>query len=238
MQGYDSVALKSDIELGGTDQKFNLLVGRELQRNYGQEPQCILTMPLLEGLDGVEKMSKSKGNYIGITDAPQEMFGKLMSISDDDDVALLRAAVVPPDGRDRGAEAANARRAAIRATPKSCSRRKSSRGSIRRPRPMRRWPEFEARFKDGRHAGRHARSHVATRPAPACRSRSSRSRQASSNRRPRRCVSSRSAGCKRRRRRSSGDKGLVIPAGKDRRRAGRQAQIRARVWRTMPVENP
>jgi tyrosyl-tRNA synthetase len=83
MQGYDSVALKSDIELGGTDQKFNLLVGRELQKNYGQEPQCILTMPLLVGLDGVEKMSKSKGNYIGITDPPQEMFGKLMSISDD-----------------------------------------------------------------------------------------------------------------------------------------------------------
>jgi tyrosyl-tRNA synthetase len=82
MQGYDSVALESDIELGGTDQKFNLLVGRELQREYGQEPQCILTMPLLEGLDGVEKMSKSKNNYVGITEAPGEMFGKLMSISD------------------------------------------------------------------------------------------------------------------------------------------------------------
>jgi tyrosyl-tRNA synthetase len=83
MQGYDSVALQSDIELGGTDQKFNLLVGRELQRHYGQEPQCILTMPLLEGLDGVEKMSKSKNNYIGITEAPFEMFGKVMSISDE-----------------------------------------------------------------------------------------------------------------------------------------------------------
>ena len=82
MQGYDSVALKADIELGGTDQRFNLLVGRELQRHFGQEPQCILTMPLLEGTDGVEKMSKSKGNYIGITDAPNDMFGKLMSISD------------------------------------------------------------------------------------------------------------------------------------------------------------
>ncbi|MEO8935237.1 MAG: tyrosine--tRNA ligase [Burkholderiaceae bacterium] len=82
MQGYDSVALKSDLELGGTDQKFNLLVGRELQRDYGQEPQCILTMPLLEGLDGVEKMSKSKGNYIALTDRPNDMFGKLMSISD------------------------------------------------------------------------------------------------------------------------------------------------------------
>jgi tyrosyl-tRNA synthetase len=83
MQGYDSVALKSDLELGGTDQKFNLLVGRELQRDYGQEPQCVLTMPLLEGLDGVEKMSKSKNNYVAITDRPNEMFGKLMSISDD-----------------------------------------------------------------------------------------------------------------------------------------------------------
>jgi tyrosyl-tRNA synthetase len=83
MQGYDSVALSADLELGGTDQKFNLLVGRELQRHYGQEPQCILTMPLLEGLDGVEKMSKSKSNYVGITEAPFEMFGKVMSISDE-----------------------------------------------------------------------------------------------------------------------------------------------------------
>jgi len=83
MQGYDSVALKSDVELGGTDQKFNLLVGRELQKEYGQEPQCVLTMPLLVGLDGVEKMSKSKHNYIGISEAPGDMFGKLMSISDD-----------------------------------------------------------------------------------------------------------------------------------------------------------
>jgi tyrosyl-tRNA synthetase len=82
MQGYDSVALKSDLELGGTDQKFNLLVGRELQKSYGQEQQCILTMPLLEGLDGVEKMSKSKGNYIGITEPGNTMFAKLMSISD------------------------------------------------------------------------------------------------------------------------------------------------------------
>jgi tyrosyl-tRNA synthetase len=104
MQGYDSVALRSDIELGGTDQKFNLLVGRELQRHYGQEPQCILTMPLLEGLDGVEKMSKSKNNYIGITERPAEMFGKVMSVSDalmwrwfdllsmrgNDDIAQLR----------------------------------------------------------------------------------------------------------------------------------------------------
>ncbi len=83
VQGYDSVALRADVELGGTDQKFNLLVGRELQRDAGQDPQCILTMPLLEGLDGVNKMSKSLNNYVGIEDAPAEMFGKLMSISDD-----------------------------------------------------------------------------------------------------------------------------------------------------------
>ena len=82
VQGYDSVAIKADIELGGTDQKFNLLMGRELQKHYGQPPQCVLTMPLLEGLDGINKMSKSLGNYIGVTDPPQDMFGKLMSISD------------------------------------------------------------------------------------------------------------------------------------------------------------
>jgi tyrosyl-tRNA synthetase len=83
VQGYDSVALKADLELGGTDQKFNLLMGRELQRHYGQPAQCVLTMPLLEGLDGVNKMSKSLGNYIGVTDTPTDMFGKIMSVSDD-----------------------------------------------------------------------------------------------------------------------------------------------------------
>ncbi|MFZ2652746.1 MAG: tyrosine--tRNA ligase [Burkholderiaceae bacterium] len=107
MQGYDSVALKSDLELGGTDQKFNLLVGRALQAEFGQEPQCILTMPLLEGLDGVEKMSKSKGNCIGITEPADQMFAKLLSISDEmmwryftllssraeEDIARLRAEV-------------------------------------------------------------------------------------------------------------------------------------------------
>jgi tyrosyl-tRNA synthetase len=107
MQGYDSVALKSDLELGGTDQKFNLLMGRHLQSEYGQEPQCILTMPLLEGLDGVEKMSKSKGNYVGITEPANTMFAKLMSISDElmwkyftllsfrpeDEIAALKAEV-------------------------------------------------------------------------------------------------------------------------------------------------
>src|SRR5579862_6112033 len=82
-QGYDSVALEADVELGGTDQKFNLLMGRELQRHYGQPPQIVLTTPLLEGTDGVQKMSKSYGNYIGITEAPKEMFGKVMSISDE-----------------------------------------------------------------------------------------------------------------------------------------------------------
>ncbi|HET8728826.1 MAG TPA: tyrosine--tRNA ligase [Alphaproteobacteria bacterium] len=83
VQGYDSVALRADLELGGTDQKFNLLVGRELQKDYGQTPQCILTMPLLEGLDGINKMSKSLGNYVGINEAPDQIFGKLMSVSDE-----------------------------------------------------------------------------------------------------------------------------------------------------------
>ncbi len=112
VQGYDSVALKADVELGGTDQKFNLLVGRQLQQDYGQAPQIVMTTPLLEGLDGVQKMSKSLGNYIGITEAPGEMFGKIMSISDDlmwryfevlsfrslDDIASLRKSV--EDGRN------------------------------------------------------------------------------------------------------------------------------------------
>ena len=107
VQGYDSVALKADVELGGTDQKFNLLVGRQLQQDFGQPPQIVMTTPLLEGLDGVQKMSKSLGNYIGITESPGEMFGKLMSISDDlmwryfevlsfrslDDIAGLKKAV-------------------------------------------------------------------------------------------------------------------------------------------------
>ena len=83
VQGYDSVVMKTDVELGGTDQKFNLLVGRQLQQHYGQQPQVIITLPLLEGLDGIQKMSKSLDNYVGITEPPDEMFGKLMSISDD-----------------------------------------------------------------------------------------------------------------------------------------------------------
>ncbi|MBK6553583.1 MAG: tyrosine--tRNA ligase [Rhodocyclaceae bacterium] len=111
-QGYDSVAMKADVELGGTDQKFNLLVGRELQKHYGQASQCVLMMPLLEGLDGVNKMSKSLGNYVGIAEPPKEIFGKLMSISDDlmwryydllsfrgnDEIARLRQEV--SDGRN------------------------------------------------------------------------------------------------------------------------------------------
>ena len=112
VQGYDSVALKADVELGGTDQKFNLLVGRQLQQDYGQEPQIVMTTPLLEGLDGVQKMSKSLDNYVGITEPPGEMFGKIMSISDDlmwryfevlsfrslDDITALRKAVA--EGRN------------------------------------------------------------------------------------------------------------------------------------------
>jgi tyrosyl-tRNA synthetase len=83
VQGYDSVVMRADVELGGTDQKFNLLVGRQLQQHFGQAPQVVITVPILEGLDGVQKMSKSLGNYIGINDPPEEMFGKLMSVSDD-----------------------------------------------------------------------------------------------------------------------------------------------------------
>ena len=147
-QGYDSVALKADVELGGTDQKFNLLVGRELQRHYGQEPQCILTLPLLEGLDGVNKMSKSLDNYIGITEPPNEMFGKLMSISDElmwryyellsfrplDDIAALKARMrrrAQPARREGGAGAGDRR-----ALPFAGGGEHAL-------------AEFEARFRDG-----------------------------------------------------------------------------------------
>ena len=118
MQGYDSVALKSDLELGGTDQKFNLLMGRHLQQEYGQEPQCILTMPLLEGLDGVEKMSKSKNNYIGINEDANTMFAKVLSISRRADVALVHLAELPQRGRDRRAEEAKWKAGAIPRTPR------------------------------------------------------------------------------------------------------------------------
>jgi tyrosyl-tRNA synthetase len=147
-QGYDSVALKADVELGGTDQKFNLLVGRELQRHYGQEPQCILTLPLLEGLDGVNKMSKSLDNYIGITEPPQEMFGKLMSISDElmwryydllsfrpqEEIASLRRAC---------AEGRNPRDAKVMLAQEIVARfhsQKAAHAAL---------AEFEARFREG-----------------------------------------------------------------------------------------
>ena len=130
MQGYDSVAMKADVELGGTDQKFNLLVGRELQKQFGQEPQCILTMPLLEGLDGKEKMSKSLGNYVGIAEPPQEIFGKLMSISDElmwRYIELLSFA--------SPAEVKSSGKASIRATSRCASPRRSSRASTTPPPP-------------------------------------------------------------------------------------------------------
>jgi len=156
-QGYDSVALNADVELGGTDQKFNLLVGRELQRHYGQEPQCILTLPLLEGLDGVNKMSKSLDNYVGITEAPNEMFGKLMSISDE---LMWRYYELLAAGRDREIEAR------VRAGPQSPRRQGGSRAGDRCAVP------FEARrgartrrvrgeIPSGRVAGGHARGDAA-----------------------------------------------------------------------------
>lgn len=125
VQGYDSVALQADVELGGTDQKFNLLVGRELQKQEGQAPQCVLTMPLLEGLDGVNKMSKSLGNYIGITEAPKEIFGKVMSISDelmlryyellsDVDLAQLQAVRDGVHGKDGGSHPMESKKALAR----------------------------------------------------------------------------------------------------------------------------
>jgi tyrosyl-tRNA synthetase len=147
-QGYDSVALKADLELGGTDQKFNLLVGRELQRHYGQEPQCILTLPLLEGLDGVNKMSKSLDNYVGITEPPNEMFGKLMSISDElmwryydllsfrpaDEIAKLKRECV--EGRNpRDAKVALAQEIVARFHSKGAAE-----GAL---------AEFDARFRQG-----------------------------------------------------------------------------------------
>ena len=183
MQGYDSVAMKADVELGGTDQKFNLLMGRELQKHYGQPPQCILTMPLLEGLDGVNKMSKSLGNYVGINEPPNEIFGKLMSISDDADVALHRAAVVRA-ARDRAAVEARGRSRAQSARHQGRfrpgDRRALSRQGRRGEAPL---ADFEARFRQGempedipevigrRRAGRHrhrasAQAGRARRPAP------------------------------------------------------------------------
>jgi len=147
-QGYDSVALKADVELGGTDQKFNLLVGRELQRHHGQEPQCILTLPLLEGLDGVNKMSKSLDNYVGITEPPSEMCGKLMRISDPlmwryyellsfrsiDDIARLKAECA--NGRNpRDAKVMLAQEIVTRFHSRTAAERAAA--------------EFDARFRQG-----------------------------------------------------------------------------------------
>ena len=148
MQGYDSVALHADIELGGTDQKFNLLVGRELQRHYGQEPQCILTMPLLEGLDGVEKMSKSKNNYIGITEPPFEMFGKCMRISDDlmwrwYDLLSMRGETELAKLRDEVAGGRNPRDAKVMLAKEVVARFHSARAADEAE------AEFDARFRGG-----------------------------------------------------------------------------------------
>jgi tyrosyl-tRNA synthetase len=147
-QGYDSVALQADVELGGTDQKFNLLVGRELQRHYGQEPQVILTLPLLEGLDGVNKMSKSMDNYVGITEPPAEMFGKLMSISDDlmwryYDLVSLRAAEDIARLKRECAEGRNPREAKVALAQEIVARFHSRRAAEQAH------ADFEARFREG-----------------------------------------------------------------------------------------
>ena len=147
MQGYDSVALKADLELGGTDQKFNLLMGRELQKHFGQPPQCILTMPLLEGTDGVNKMSKSLGNYIGINEPPGEIFGKLMSISDELMWRYIELLSFATARGDRGKKARPWSRAAIRGTSSSDLAKEIVERFHGRTRPMRRWRDFEARFK-------------------------------------------------------------------------------------------
>ena len=134
LQGYDSVAVEADVELGGTDQKFNLLFGRDIQAAYGQKPQSILTMPILVGTDGVQKMSKSLGNYVGVTDAPEEMFGKVMRVPDEAmaDYYRLRARSEPASGRDaeRGQAGSGARHR--RALPRR-GRGGGGRGALRPP---------------------------------------------------------------------------------------------------------
>jgi tyrosyl-tRNA synthetase len=148
VQGYDSVAMKADVELGGTDQKFNLLVGRELQKLYGQEPQVIVTMPLLEGLDGINKMSKSLGNYVGVDDPPNEMFGKLMKVSDElmwRYIELLSAASLDAvAGWKRSiAEGANPREIKVRFAQEIVERFHD------RPAAIAALEDFEARFRHG-----------------------------------------------------------------------------------------
>ena len=149
-QAYDSVFLEADVELGGTDQLFNLNVGRDLMPGYQLEPQVVMTTPLLEGLDGVEKMSKSLGNYVGVTEPAGEMFGKLMSISDDADVAVLPAADGRLDRRRRrAARAGRRRRAASEAGQGRPRASASSRTFIRPTRPSGAAEAFEARFARG-----------------------------------------------------------------------------------------
>ncbi len=147
-QGYDSVALRADVELGGTDQKFNLLVGRELQRHYGQEPQCIITLPLLEGLDGVNKMSKSLDNYVGIAEPAPEMFGKLMSISDVlmwryYELLSFRSAAEIAKLREECAAGRNPREAKVALAQEIVARFHSPRAAADA------LARFEARFRDG-----------------------------------------------------------------------------------------
>jgi tyrosyl-tRNA synthetase len=148
IQGYDSVVLKADVELGGTDQKFNLLMGREMQKHHGQPPQCILTMPLLEGLDGVNKMSKSLGNYIGINEPPQEIFGKLMSVSDDlmwryIQLLSLESLANIERWKRQVAEVANPRNIKVRFAQEIVARFHDAAAAARA------LAEFEARFQKG-----------------------------------------------------------------------------------------
>ncbi len=148
VQGYDSVALKADIELGGTDQKFNLLMGRELQKHWGQPAQCVITMPLLEGLDGINKMSKSQGNYVGITDTPQDMFGKLMSVSDELmwrylELLSFESLATISGWREEVAQGRNPRGIKVQLAQEIVARFHSRQAAVDA------LAEFEARFKQG-----------------------------------------------------------------------------------------
>ncbi len=160
IQGYDSVALRADVELGGTDQKFNLLVGRQLQEAYGQEPQVVITMPILEGLDGVQKMSKSLGNYVGIAEPPDEMFGKLMSISDDLmwrylELLSLRAPAEIAGWRREIAEGLNPMEVKFRLAAELVGRFHDGAAAERRAGAL------HCAFSQGRHPGRHPRAEPA-----------------------------------------------------------------------------
>ena len=186
-QGYDSVALRADVELGGTDQKFNLLVGRELQRHYGQEPQCILTLPLLEGLDGVNKMSKSLDNYVGITEAPDEMFGKVMSISDElmwrwYELLSFRPLADIATLKRECAEGRNPRDAKVELAAEIVTRFHSTAAAAAA------LAEFDARFKDGAMPENMPEITLHATGAGIADRRRLRSRRESSNRRRRRCA--------------------------------------------------